>query len=280
MELNAVSPTRLFIENYRRISGFEALVQLCISAGVWFAILTCGGRLYLAYAPQFFGDGAHQFQFCVRIAAVVLAVIFHFKLVGHSKSKREERAREILRHLETPNSRVRDDENRFFIQPAELPISAAECHALTAAFDENRQPSRIPYVPVFGFAQNLRGFLLNVVYLLFMGGVIYYYQHEGTLPLPQLGGKFSSSAKTVFAGVSSGIRNQSEPVKTVIKPAKGVYYLLHRVKLTTDAGILGINQGTKVTVVHEGDPLKVSDGDHVFEIHPNEVTNQPDLLAQ
>jgi hypothetical protein len=61
---------------------------------------------------------------------------------------------------------------------------------------------------------------------------------------------------------------------------QGVYYLLQRVSITTDDGIVGVDAGTKVTLVKDtGASLQVTDGKTQFEVTPNQVTNDMDTAG-
>lgn len=63
------------------------------------------------------------------------------------------------------------------------------------------------------------------------------------------------------------------PTPVRIAPA-GVFYLLQSLSITSDDGIMGINEGTKVTLVKDtGKSLLVTDGHTQFEVTQDQVTN-------
>jgi hypothetical protein len=48
---------------------------------------------------------------------------------------------------------------------------------------------------------------------------------------------------------------------------EGTYFLLERVSLKIDSGVIGFAQGTQVTLVEKGDPLStVSNGQYQFTV--------------
>jgi hypothetical protein len=60
----------------------------------------------------------------------------------------------------------------------------------------------------------------------------------------------------------------------------GVYFLLQRVSFMTDSGVIGDSPGTKVTMVKEGNPMKVTDGQNQFDVDPTQVTNDLDIATR
>ena len=67
------------------------------------------------------------------------------------------------------------------------------------------------------------------------------------------------------------------PVRAKQFAPKGVYFLLQRVSITTDSGIIGIDPGTKVTLVKDKiTSLLVTDGQTQFEVTRDQVTNDMD----
>lgn len=55
---------------------------------------------------------------------------------------------------------------------------------------------------------------------------------------------------------------------------EGTYFLVQRVSLQTDSGVVGFAPGTKVTLVEKGDPLSVvSDGKYQFSVALSQLTN-------
>ena len=49
------------------------------------------------------------------------------------------------------------------------------------------------------------------------------------------------------------------------------FYVLGRISITTDSGIVGIPAGTRVTLVSAGPPMRVTDGTYEFEVTPEQV---------
>jgi len=59
---------------------------------------------------------------------------------------------------------------------------------------------------------------------------------------------------------------------------EGTYFLLQRVSLKIDSGVVGFAPGTKVTLVERGVPLSVvSDGQYQFSVAPSLLTNDLDI---
>ena len=55
---------------------------------------------------------------------------------------------------------------------------------------------------------------------------------------------------------------------------EGTYFLLRRVSLNIDSGVVGFAPGTKVTMIQQGDPLStVSDGQYQFGVVSSQLTN-------
>jgi pSer/pThr/pTyr-binding forkhead associated (FHA) protein len=91
----------------------------------------------------------------------------------------------------------------------------------------------------------------------------------------------------------TAIRLESQPVTTPKPKAitatspgqhlapNGTFWLTHRVSATTDSGVIGVPVGTKVTLVrYEGTALRVTDGQHEFDVAQPQVTNDLDLARQ
>jgi len=61
----------------------------------------------------------------------------------------------------------------------------------------------------------------------------------------------------------------------------GVYYLLERISITTDSGVIADIPGTKVTLEKEnGTTLTVTDGSNHFDVSNTQVTNDLDVAAK
>jgi len=55
---------------------------------------------------------------------------------------------------------------------------------------------------------------------------------------------------------------------------EGTYFLLRRVSLNIDSGVVGFAPGTKVTMIQQGDPLStVTDGQYQFGVVSSQLTN-------
>jgi len=59
---------------------------------------------------------------------------------------------------------------------------------------------------------------------------------------------------------------------------EGTYFLLQRVSLKTESGVIGFAPGTKVTMVDQGDSMStVSDGSFQFTVASSQLTNDVDI---
>jgi hypothetical protein len=59
---------------------------------------------------------------------------------------------------------------------------------------------------------------------------------------------------------------------------EGTFFLLQRVSLKTDSGVVGFAPGTRVTLVDQGDSLStVSDGEYQFTVASSQLTNDLDM---
>ena len=71
---------------------------------------------------------------------------------------------------------------------------------------------------------------------------------------------------------------RSVAVKEPRLAPEGTYFLLQRVSLKIDSGVVGFAPGTKVTLVERGVPLSVvSDGQYQFSVAPSLLTNDLDI---
>lgn len=99
------------------------------------------------------------------------------------------------------------------------------------------------------------------------------------------------------AGSPSPVRAEPSPlplVQTPTRPAAtptpdarrlappGEYYLLNRISVTTESGVLGVNAGTKVLLLErqENGALKVTDGPDDFIVAASEITNDLDAAER
>ncbi len=61
---------------------------------------------------------------------------------------------------------------------------------------------------------------------------------------------------------------------------RGIYFLLQPVSITSDSGITGIVEGTKVTVISDrAKNWRVTDGENQFDVPPDHLTNDMDIAA-
>src|SRR5437667_2510014 len=71
---------------------------------------------------------------------------------------------------------------------------------------------------------------------------------------------------------------RSAAVKEPRLAPEGTYFLIRRVSLKIDSGVVGFAPGTKVTLVERGVPLSVvSDGQYQFSVAPSLLTNDLDI---
>ena len=84
-----------------------------------------------------------------------------------------------------------------------------------------------------------------------------------------------SSVETVAQPKSDpGVVSFQETKEIQTAPA-GTYFLLERISISTDSGVIGFDPGTKVTLVNDlGESLRVTDGQTVFDVPKNRLTNQ------
>src|SRR4029450_2928649 len=61
---------------------------------------------------------------------------------------------------------------------------------------------------------------------------------------------------------------------------EGTFFLLQRVSLSIDSGVIGFAPGTKVTLVEQTDSVStVTDGEYQFKVPSSQLTNDMDLAA-
>jgi hypothetical protein len=76
------------------------------------------------------------------------------------------------------------------------------------------------------------------------------------------------------------------PVAAVMAPPPrnlappGIYFLLQRISVMTDSGVVGDSPGTKVTMIKGGNPMHVTDGQNQFDVDPAQVTNDIDVATR
>ena len=70
----------------------------------------------------------------------------------------------------------------------------------------------------------------------------------------------------------------SAPVKQLAP--EGVYYVLQRISIETESGLVAIPTGAKVNLLRVGPPMRVTDGKREFEIDPSLLTNDLEIAGQ
>lgn len=68
------------------------------------------------------------------------------------------------------------------------------------------------------------------------------------------------------------------PARNLAPP--GTYFLIQRISVMTDSGVIGDSPGTKVTMVSAGNPMKVTDGQNQFDVTASQVTNDIDVATR
>ena len=93
---------------------------------------------------------------------------------------------------------------------------------------------------------------------------------------------------TTGAGTTESVEGASTSAPAGVTPPEsarnrlpeGTYFLVQRVSVMTDAGVVGELPGTKVTLVAAGPPMRVSDGQNEFEVAPEQITNDLDVATR
>jgi len=81
------------------------------------------------------------------------------------------------------------------------------------------------------------------------------------------------------AGTAAPVAVESPTLRRNLAP-EGTYFLLQRISITTDSGVIGDPPGTKVTLVKAGPPARVTDGHNEFDVDPSQITNDLDIATQ
>jgi len=101
---------------------------------------------------------------------------------------------------------------------------------------------------------------------------------SGTQPAEQNNPVAVTPNTTATADSGSGATPQAQ--QHILAP-KGIYFLLERVSVTTDSGIFSAPVGTKVIEISTtASGMRVTDGQHQFNITPAQVTNDMTLADQ
>jgi hypothetical protein len=96
-------------------------------------------------------------------------------------------------------------------------------------------------------------------------------QAQRTPPKPATAAR-PTPAKVQVAKPTPAAR--SVAVKQPRLAPEGTYFLLRRVSLKIDSGVVGFAPGTKVTMIQQGDPLStVTDGLYEFGVPSSQLTN-------
>jgi len=78
------------------------------------------------------------------------------------------------------------------------------------------------------------------------------------------------------------IQAQATPAATPMKrlAPKGMFFVLQRLATMTDSGVVSAVPGTKVTLVRDGSPMRVTDGQHEYNALASQLTNDMDIGEQ
>ena len=78
------------------------------------------------------------------------------------------------------------------------------------------------------------------------------------------------------------IQDQPTPAATSVKhlASKGVFFVIERISTMTDSGVASAVPGTRVTLVRDGSPMRVTDGQHEYDATPFQLTDDMDIAAQ
>jgi len=114
---------------------------------------------------------------------------------------------------------------------------------------------------------------------LVIGGIAYFgwlfylkHQNETSLPIAH---------ETPTPEVIAVATPAATPLKRLAP--KGVFFVLQRLSTMTDSGVVSAVAGTKVTLVRDGSPMLVTDGQHQYDALASQLTNDMDIgehLAQ
>jgi len=119
--------------------------------------------------------------------------------------------------------------------------------------------------------------IFPVLVLLMLGyvGYVFWHNHHDTIaqaPPPPV-------AVPVDAATPAPVATATPPPARNLAPP-GTYFLLQRVSIMTDSGVIGDQPGTKVTLVKAGPPMVVTDGQNQFSVDPAQVTNDLDIATR
>ena len=259
-----MSPAERFIKLYVRMSLVEELFHGILAAAVGFAVLVGGGKLYFRYGSLIFGNETGHYAIVVLLAALTSAFLMKIRLSRNARLKRGLRATRILNILSRAGSKVKVINNCYTVHPYGDVLTNREFEVFKATFGEGSDlPIIIPPRLLFDGAVILK----NGFYLLIISAVAWYFWQRYAASGPD------------SAAVAGNPASVSAPVKTRRHPIQeGVYYLLTRVSITTDTGVTGIPRGTRVTIVRFGYPMRVTDGQHEFDVTSTQITNDLDIL--
>ena len=101
----------------------------------------------------------------------------------------------------------------------------------------------------------------------------YYTQTPADAATPPAVAEAPTPAPVAVAAVAPPV-----PMKHIAP--KGIYFLLQSVSITSDSGITGIVEGTKVTVISDkAKNWRVTDGENQFDVPPDHLTNDMDVAS-
>ena len=145
-------------------------------------------------------------------------------------------------------------------------------------------------LPAFTFAHRMRRVIFSVVALaaalsgyLLVSHFLWKKPAPPTVvaaPIPKPTVRANPSAQPLVQTPTHPAPAATPDMRRLAPP--GVYYLVNRISVTTDSGVIGVNAGTKVLVLErqENGELKVTDGPDDFIVAASEITNDLDVVAR
>ena len=272
-------PTREFIKRCARIPLIEEFSYAVIGAAVGFVLLVYGWdsiKPWALYAQGFEFLGNNEVELAISLT---LMVVVRTILTGLARNRGGRRAIKILNLLATPGSRLSVSEGRYFIQPHEFRLTRSEYAVFKGTLTGEQDLIDIPVHLPLDFSGILKTFAslgLVVVIGYYLWGR---YQR----------GDFNDAISVAQTLPIPGVRTLAAAPAPSITPVwkkphnlapTGVYYLIQRISITTDSGVISIPAGKKLIVKAEGEPLRVTDGENEFKVSHAYVTNDMDTLSQ
>ena len=116
------------------------------------------------------------------------------------------------------------------------------------------------------------------------------YQKETTLPIGMQSPSVAVTPAALPLPASSPIvtstpmviQSQPTPEAKLLRrlAPEGVFFVLQRLSTTTDSGVASAVPGTKVTLVRDGLPMRVSDGQNEYDALASQLTNDMDVAEK